>query len=194
MNNRHALNQRECLAVLAGAAWAPFRLNSHAASQPAASAPRRWVAVQRTLDEFVAGGTAAGAAVGLSYGGASPVYPAAGTIAFDSPLRFDENSICRIYSMTKNVTRIAAILLVEDGKIRLDQPVADVLPELRSLQVAIDIEKGLESRPAVNTMTMRHLLTNTSGLGNWTPASDGGDALHAVYRQRRSAFRNRGFS
>ena len=83
--------------------------------------------------------------------------------------RFDENSICRIYSMTKPVTGIAAMLLVEDGRLSLDQPVADVLPEFRALRVAIDVERSLDSRPATKTMTMRHLLTHTSGLASWTP-------------------------
>ena len=66
----------------------------------------------------------------------------------------------------------------------LDQPVESVLPEFAHLQVAVDIEKGLESRPAQKVMTMRHLITNTSGLGNWTPASDSGEALHKLYRER----------
>lgn len=86
--------------------------------------------------------------------------------------------------MTKHVTRVATLLLVEDGTITLDQPVADVLPEFRRLRVAIDVERSLDSRPATRTMTMRHLITNTSGLGNWTPASDGGEALHVLYRER----------
>ncbi len=43
--------------------------------------------------------------------------------------------------------------------------------------------KGLDSRPVTRTMTMRHLITNTSGLGNWTPGSDSGEELHARYRE-----------
>jgi len=76
------------------------------------------------------------------------------------------------------------LLLVEQRKLELDQPVADVLPEFKNLRVAIDFEKGLESRPARKVMTMRHLLTNTSGLGNWTPSSDSGEELHRLYRER----------
>ena len=116
--------------------------------------------------------------------GAEPDYPHAGTVAFDTTRRFDADSICRVYSMTKNVTRIAALLLVEDGKIALDQPVADYLPEFRRLRVLTDPAHGVDSRPAERTMTLRHLITNSSGLGNWTPASDSGEELHKLYRQR----------
>ena len=84
--------------------------------------------------------------------------------------------------MTKPVTGVAAMMLIEEGKLSLDQPVADVLPELRSPRVAIDLEKGMESRPAEKTMTMRHLLTHTSGLSYWTPLSGVG-ALPTAYRE-----------
>lgn len=151
-----------------------------------------WSAVQAMLDSLVRDRKASGICMGLVYGGGAPTYPAAGTVAFDSKQPYDENSICRIYSMTKHVTRVATLLLAEDGRITLDQPVVSVLPEFRSLRVAVDIEKGLESRPASKTMTMRHLITDTSGLGNWTPGSDGGDALHRAYRERGITPGNRG--
>jgi CubicO group peptidase (beta-lactamase class C family) len=175
--------RRECLAGLAATMLLPLSRSSSIASSAIAATPR-WVAVQAALGAFVNEGKTAGAAVAISFGDEPPAYPATGNLAFGSATAFDQHSICRIYSMTKNVTRIAAMLLIEDGKLALDQPVADVLPEFRSLRVAIDIEKGLESRPVRNTMTMRHLLSNTSGLGNWTPASDGGDELHDLYRER----------
>ena len=52
------------------------------------------------------------------------------------------------------VTRIAALLLVEDGKLALDQRLTDVSPEFRNLRVVIDLAKGLDSRPATEVMTM----------------------------------------
>lgn len=133
------------------------------------------------IDSYVAGGKLAGAVAALSYGGEPYAYPSAGRIALDSPVPFDQHSLCRIYSMSKPVTGVAAMLLIEDGSLSLDQPVADVLPEFRSLRVAIDIEKGLASRPATRTMTMRHLLTHTSGLAYWTPMMGVG-SLPAEYR------------
>jgi CubicO group peptidase (beta-lactamase class C family) len=101
-------------------------------------------------------------------------------------VRFDETSLCRIYSMTKPVTGVAAMMLVEGGRIKLDHPVADVLPEFRSLRVAIDIQKSMESRPAVKTMTMRHLLTHV-GPQLLDTVERGRGAPHGLPRARRHA-------
>jgi CubicO group peptidase (beta-lactamase class C family) len=182
MHTGETMNRRHFLNALAGAAIAApslVGLATWATTRPA----RRWAAVQRLLDGYVADKKMAGVAAALSFGGWPLAYPSAGHIALDSAVRFDETSLCRIYSMTKPVTGAAAMMLVEDGRIKLDQPVADVLPEFRSLRVAIDIQKSMESRPAVKTMTMRHLLTHTSGLSYWTPSSGAG-ALPTAYRER----------
>jgi CubicO group peptidase (beta-lactamase class C family) len=176
MNRRHFLN------ALAGALPSALWLDNRAAWAAIRSAPR-WTAVQRLLDGYVADKKIAGAAAALSYGGRPLVYLSAGHIALDSSVRFDENSLCRIYSMTKPVTGIAAMMLVEEGKIALDQAVSEVLPEFHSPRVATNIEKGLSARPTVKQMTIRHLLTHTSGLSYWTPSA-GADVLPTAYRER----------
>ncbi|MBA3641185.1 MAG: beta-lactamase family protein [Acidobacteria bacterium] len=147
------------------------------------AAEHRWPALQKLLDEYVISGKLAGAAAAVSYGGSPLAYLGAGRIALDASAPFDESSICRIYSMSKPVTGIAAMMLVEAGKLRLDQPVADVIPEWRSLRVAVNPRTSLDSRPATKVMTMRHLLTHTSGLAYWTPLS-GADAVPSAYRAR----------
>jgi CubicO group peptidase (beta-lactamase class C family) len=96
---------------------------------------------------------------------------------------FDENSICRIYSMSKPVTGITAMTVIEEGRLGLDHPVSDVIPQWRPLRVAVNPRASLDSRPATKTITIRHLLTHTSGLAYWTPLS-GADALPAAYRKR----------
>ena len=70
-----------------------------------------------------------------------------------------------IASMTKPVTSSAAMQLVEQGKLRLDEPIADVLPELRSPQVleGFDASGTPRLRPAKRPITLRHLLTHTAG-------------------------------
>lgn len=176
------MDRRRFVAALAGAAFALARV-PHAFAQTSVRSDGRWRAVQKLLDEYVAARKIAGAVAALSYGGARLAYPAAGRIALDSSAPFDENSLCRIYSMTKPVTGVAAMTLIEQGKLRLDQPVADVIPEWRALRVAVDPKKSLESRPATMTMTMRHLLTHTSGLAYWTPRS-GADPIPSAYRER----------
>ncbi|API57939.1 hypothetical protein BSL82_00340 [Tardibacter chloracetimidivorans] len=92
----------------------------------------------------------------------------------------NEDSIFRIYSMTKPVTGAAAMLLIEDGKLKLDQNIADFLPGFAQPRVALDPARSLESRPAKGPITVRHLLTHTAGL---TAASINGNFVARAYRE-----------
>jgi len=84
------------------------------------------------------------------------------------------DAIFRIASMTKPITSVAAMQLVEQGRLALDDPAARYLPELANLKVfaSFDMHTGAYSlRPVTRTLTVRHLLTHTSGLGyNFTSA------------------------
>jgi CubicO group peptidase (beta-lactamase class C family) len=163
------MDRRRFVVTLAGAAVPLAATRDLFARQVATAALQ--AKLQALLDGYVGAKKLAGGLVGVSMSGEPVVYVRAGHVALDAEVPFDERSVCRIYSMSKAVTGIAAMCLIEDGKVRLDQPVGDVIPELKNLQVAIDIEQGLEARPATAAMTMRHLLTHTSGLGYWTPVS-----------------------
>ena len=78
----------------------------------------------------------------------------------------DENSLYRIYSMTKPITGMAIMMLIDEGKLGLDQPLYDVLPKFKDMQVLVDPEGALEDTVAAKRpITMRQLLTHTSGLG-----------------------------
>jgi methyl acetate hydrolase len=79
-----------------------------------------------------------------------------------------EDSIFRIASMTKPVTSVAVMMLVQEGDIGLDDPVSDYLPAFEGKQVIENFnpaDKSYDARPAARPMTVRHLLTHTSGLG-----------------------------
>src|SRR6516165_7371476 len=75
------------------------------------------------------------------------------------------DTIFRIASMTKAVTSVAAMQLVEQGRLQLDQPVGDILPELSAPQVleGFDDAGAPRLRPAKQPITLRHLLTHTAG-------------------------------
>jgi methyl acetate hydrolase len=82
------------------------------------------------------------------------------------PLTID--AIFRIASMTKPVTSLAVMQLVEQGKVRLDDPAGKYLPQLSDLKVfeAFDAATGAYTvRPAKKAPTVRQLLTHTAGLG-----------------------------
>jgi methyl acetate hydrolase len=75
------------------------------------------------------------------------------------------DSVFWIASMTKAITSTAAMQLVEQGKLSLDRPIADVLPELAAPQVleGFDAAGRPRLRPANGAITLRHLLTHTAG-------------------------------
>jgi methyl acetate hydrolase len=83
------------------------------------------------------------------------------------------DSVFRIASMTKAVTSVAAMQLVEQGKLQLDEPIGKVLPELAAPRVleGFDTSGAPRLRPAKRPITLRHLLTHTAGFGYemWNP-------------------------
>ena len=82
------------------------------------------------------------------------------------------DTLFRIASMTKPITSVAVMMLIEAGKLDLDDPVAKYLPAFKDRQVlsAFDTTSGAyETRPAKRPITIRHLLSHTSGLGySWS--------------------------
>ena len=117
-------------------------------------------------------GALPGAVVAIARDGKLAYLQAIGTYdrASRIPLKFD--AIFWIASMTKPVTSVAAMMLVEEGKLELDAPVAKYLPELKDMRV------GLERVPARRPMQVIDLLRHTSGL---TYPEEGNDALHRAY-------------
>ena len=85
-----------------------------------------------------------------------------------TPMRMD--TIHRIYSMTKPITSVAVMMLYEEGKFQLNDPVAKYLPEFAKMQVAIeekDPQTGqpvMKTAPAKRPITVRDLLRHTAGL------------------------------
>ena len=94
-------------------------------------------------------------------------FNAAGKLDVRKPEPVQKDSIFRIYSMTKPVTGVAMMMLYEEGKWRLDDPVARYIPEFARLKVYAgkndDGSPKLED--AKRSMTMRELMTHTGGLG-----------------------------
>jgi CubicO group peptidase (beta-lactamase class C family) len=84
----------------------------------------------------------------------------------DTPMATD--TIFNIASMTKPITSVAVMMLVDEGKLRLDDDVAAYLPQYKDPLVISrfnNADASYETRPASRPITIRHLLTHTSGIG-----------------------------
>ncbi|MGD2133380.1 MAG: serine hydrolase domain-containing protein [Maricaulaceae bacterium] len=92
----------------------------------------------------------------------------------NDPTPMNEQTIFRVYSMTKPIVSFATMSMVEDGLIALDDPVSDYIPSYASLTVLVG---DGEVRPATTEMTVKHLLTHTSGLiyGVFSPDTELGE-------------------
>lgn len=89
-----------------------------------------------------------------------------GTKAVDGQAPMQRDTLFRIASLTKPVTAVAAMILVEECRLRLDDPVDSLLPELANRQVLSRIDGPLdETVPARRPITLRDLLTMRMGLG-----------------------------
>lgn len=147
-------------AGLAGSSLLPGGLMA----QPAAE--QLYPTVTSLVYEYVASGKLAGAVAAIGFGSEAPAQIARGTLALDSEVPVDLDSLYRIYSMTKPVTGMAAMMLVDEGKIGLDQPISDFLPRFAKMQVQVTPDGSItDLKPAQTAITLRHLLTHTAGLG-----------------------------
>ena len=108
----------------------------------------------------------AGTLAAIGKGQEAAVFFGAGVQSNDSPTPVGPDTLWRLYSMTKPITGIAAMLLIEDGKMKLDQPIADFLPAFAKMQVQDTPDGSITAlHPAKTQITVRHLLTHTAGLG-----------------------------
>lgn len=114
--------------------------------------------LERILDDHVARGTAPGIVGVLGAAGGRVEIVTAGDLRADA--------IVRIQSMTKPILAVAALRLVRDGRLGLDDAIERWLPELADRRVLRSPDAALDDVEVAKTpITLRHLLTNTSGYG-----------------------------
>jgi CubicO group peptidase (beta-lactamase class C family) len=116
--------------------------------------------IQQLLDSFVEKHMAVGTSVLICKDGQEAFYGQAGKRRQGEDTPFDRNTIMLMYSMTKVVTAVAAMTLMDKGIFTPNTPVCEFIPEYKTLQVAQD-DGTLQ--PAATPLTIHHLLTMTSG-------------------------------
>lgn len=167
MSDVATLNRRAFIggttAISAAALW-PGAVMAQALRVPL-PLERQWPQVTAMVERYVGRHKLPGALAALGWGTGPLGTISRGILGFDNPVPLGPDSLFRVYSMTKPVTGMAAMILLDEGKLELDQPLADIFPEFANPTVAIDPAKSLEARPARAPITIRQLMTHTSGLG-----------------------------
>jgi len=127
--------------------------------------PARLEDMHATVKRFVDEGKHAGVITLLARNGKIVDFQTYGYRDVERQLPMERGTICRVYSMSKIITCVATLMLFEEGRFNLDDPVANYLTELREMKVwtggTADTPK-LE--PLRRPITIKHLLTHTSGL------------------------------
>jgi len=121
--------------------------------------------IPRVMQGYVDRGEAAGIVTLVARRGAIAHLAAVGCRDVERGEPMSDEAICRIYSMTKPVTTVAALMLYEEGAFQLDDPLADYIPAFRDTPVLVaETPHGIETAPQERPLTVRHLMTHTAGL------------------------------
>src|SRR5665213_3460365 len=170
MNSRHAWRSLISGALLAMAATASASAQG-TFDMPAGAHfnPQKLERVGEYLRDQVANGKIPGAILLIQQHG-KPVYHGlfgVRDVATGAPMTDD--TIFRLFSMSKTITSVAAMMLIDEGKLKLDDLVAKYIPSFANVQVGVERqadngEKVLDLVPLTRPITVKDLMTQTSGI------------------------------
>jgi CubicO group peptidase (beta-lactamase class C family) len=176
--------------LAAASALAVPACSSAGEKRPPASPPpgsgdpkaRAWGRVRAVMASQVDGGNVPGLVMLVSRG--DDVYvDAIGAFDFGRPEPMRRDTIFRISSMTKPVTAVSALMLVEESKLGLDDPIERWLPELANRRVLRRFDASLDDTvPARRSITVRDLLTFRMGFGQVLAPPQSAPILEAAHR------------
>jgi CubicO group peptidase (beta-lactamase class C family) len=139
----------------------------------------RLAQLRADLQKLVDEGRFAGYVITAARHGQVVSFEAIGAADIAGPRPMQKDSIFRIASMSKPITGVAMMILYEQGKWKLDDPVAKYIPQFASLKVQRD-DGSLE--PMAQPMTMRQLMSHSAGLAYGLAPSS---AVDRMYREKR---------
>jgi CubicO group peptidase (beta-lactamase class C family) len=163
---------RAAVTVLLAAfpAWAWSGALPEAAPEEVGLSSQRLELIDAAMKKAVDSGDLPGAVVFIARGGKLAYSRSFGWQDKAAQIPMQEDSIFRLYSMTKPVASVAAMILVEEGKIGLQEPVSRYIPEFKDMKVGIETTDastglpGLALAPAQRQISIQDLLRHTSGL------------------------------
>lgn len=169
MKRPHALRLRIAIALVVCFAW--LAANQAKAESPVAASRSfsadRLADVSAYMRNEVATGKIAGAVVLIQQHGRPVLFESFGMRDVEQRRPMTSDTIFRLYSMSKPVTSVAAMMLVDDGRLSLDDQVSIYIPSFADVKVVVRNQNGgteLATEPLARPMTIEDLLRHTSGL------------------------------
>jgi CubicO group peptidase (beta-lactamase class C family) len=171
-----------CLAILVFLALPVGTATTVGKPEEVGLSSERLQRVAQMIQRRIAAGDLAGAVVAIARKGRVAYVNAQGVMDLDTKQPMSSSSMFRIASMTKPVVGVGVMMMVEEGKLRLNDPVSRYIPEFRNMKVAV-LQTSPAGRgggaagaapptpqfytmPAQREITIKDLLTHTSGLGS----------------------------
>jgi CubicO group peptidase (beta-lactamase class C family) len=163
--------RRDCLALAIAAAWglsAAVRAEQPVAATSSFS-PAKLERVSDYMRNEVATGKIPGAIVLIQQHGRPVYFEKFGVRDVESKTPMTADTIFRLYSMSKPITSVAAMMLVEDGRLRLDDPLSKYIPDFADVKVGVEKRDDngkvtLTLEPLQRAITIEDLLRHTSGI------------------------------
>ena len=137
--------------------------------------PARLEAVEADLRARIDERKLSGAVLMIAQGGELQMHKALGYQDVEEQIPMKNDTIFRIFSMTKPITGTALMILHDEGKFSLDDPLEKYLPELSNLRVAISANDDgtWETEAADHPLTVRELMSHTGGFTYFPPIGNG---------------------
>ncbi|WP_170381142.1 serine hydrolase domain-containing protein [Ruegeria atlantica] len=126
--------------------------------------PARLTRISDWMQRYVDERKYAGSSLLVKHHGSEVYFHSCGQRSIENNLPFQRDTIARIYSMTKPVTTVALMMLVERGLFHLDAQLSEFIPEFANMQALVPGAQRLDQTEPAPTPTLHELLTHTSGL------------------------------
>ncbi len=165
MSLRSASIAAACLALASPAAAQDL---APATPESAGMSSSRLAEATRALQAHVNGLNIAGVVAAVARHGRIVYFEALGQRDRETGDPMARDDLFRLYSMTRPITSTAVMMLWEEGRFKLDDPIAQYLPQFAGQRVFADTGAPdlAQTRPRSGDITVRHLLTHTSGIGS----------------------------